>query len=324
MEEKVKDERKFNNSVVIVGYLKENNLEEIQDKKDGCSVIRGSLTIALNDTESHKVQFYVKEDRGNQKSIAKYGKMRELLPTNTISIASFLKANPTSDFAIASNASTKLYAMARIEEYVRKENGKEVSSVTLRGFTAGIKKANDVKPFKPEARFDVHVYLEKIMPEIKDETETGRLLVTGLIPSYNGVMHRVLFIAPTENNVASYIEDHYRERETTELFGDIKSITNSVLKESQGSYFGEARGAQYETTFIRERIITGGSQDSIAEDEPNAITNEEVKKGLVERETKMLEAEKKTTTKPTPATQPKVESKNMFDNFDFSGTNDLF
>lgn len=333
LEEK-KVEKRFSNIVNVSGYLRENNLELVKDK-EGNPVISGSFTIAVTEDESHKMRVYLKQpaDMKVEKDAKRWDAMKALLPTNTISIASYLKSNPTADFAVASSMSTKVWAVGSMEEYVRKENGKELSTTTLRVIRAGVRTASD-KPFNPGASFQVDVYIESMNPEIVDEQETGRVILVGLVPLYK-YFGKFTFVAPAENNVAQYILDHYNVTDTTRLFGKLSCVKHSKAKAETGNYFGQVSTPQYETTFVREKIITGGSAESINCDEPNAITKDEVREGLTGREARMLEADKKSTSKPAntgfsaaakPASVTPAASKPSegFDPMNWDGLGDMF
>ena len=50
-----KKEKQNKNSVIIVGYLKENNLEKVSNPEKG-DIIRGSLLIAVDESKSYKVE----------------------------------------------------------------------------------------------------------------------------------------------------------------------------------------------------------------------------------------------------------------------------
>lgn len=274
------------NSVKIVGYLKENNLEIVSNSTGG-KVIRGSLIVSTDKISSHKIQFYIPETTYGGEASHGYESMLELLPENTITIASYLKDNESADFDTAANASTKVWVMARLEEYASRMGERERSMVTLRGFKAGFSKV-DKYPFAPCAEFDVDVYLMGMTPEVIDGKETGRLLMEGLLPKYDGCVDKIDFIAVSEDGVAKYINGHYGVGDTVNLKGDVISLQERQLVQVDDSeYFGRASAPQYETNFVRERRVVGGSKNPIHDGEEGSITKDFVKEGLVKREEKM-------------------------------------
>lgn len=311
-------EKKKTNTVKLVGYLKENNLEQITNAR-GDKVIRGSLIIATDKISSHKVQFYVAETTSNGEDSKDYASLLTLLPDNTITIASFLKENSSADFDTAANASSKVWVMARFEEYATRSGERTRSMVTLKGFRAGFSKAD--KAFTPCAEFDVDVYVNKIEPEVENEEKTGRLLIEGLIPKYNGSVDVVDFVAVSEDGVAKYIGEHYAVGDTANLKGDVVSLQDRQLVETEDTeYFGRSSGPQYETKFIRERRVVGGSKNPLHEGDEGAITKQFVKEGLAARELKMDENGAKAKSSPnsgaqTAAAAPKKTSTS--DDLDF-------
>ena len=285
-EVKVKQPKR-KNSFLVVGFLRENNLEVVTDKK-GQKVIRGKVTIAVNATNSHTVQFYVTENKMDGTKNDAYTKMLSLLPSNTLSIAAYLSSNPSATYEIAANAASKVWCHGRMEEYVYfDEENKERSMTTLKGDRLGFKTAQDQTPFSPQALFDCEIYIEKIIPEYKDEAETGRYLVTGLYPYYNGRMMRFNFVAPSEDGIADYIVSNYHPTDTVTVTCDMinMAIKKSPTDVPASNSFGRAlsMGNQIKTTFVKENIIRGGSQTPVAQGEPGCITTADVKDGLAQR-----------------------------------------
>ena len=286
-------QKRYANSVKVVGYLKENNLE-LTTNKDGVNIIRGSIIIANSETNAHKVQFYMSEYSSTGKLNEDFESMKAMLPTNCISIASYLKNNPDSSFEMASNASSKVWCMARFDEYGTKKGENETTYITLKGFKAGFKTAMDKSPFNPCAEFTVDVYISEIEPEkiYNDETEitTGRLVVTGLLPIYDESVQQISFVAPVEDNIAAYIEKNYKVGDTVTLRGDVINIVERKLKEgSSQNSFGRQEAPQYETTFVHERLIAGGSATPIHQGQEGSISNDMVKNGLAKRMNKFIE-----------------------------------
>lgn len=276
--------KKLANNVVLTGYLKENNLEKIVNKS-GIDVIRGSIIIATDEINAHKVQFYVAATTTNGEPSKDFAKLEEILPGRTTTVASVLKEDPTADFTTALNAATKVYATARFDEYaLKEENGEERSVVSLKGFRAGPKTISD-GVFKPRAEFTADIFINDLKEE---EGGTGRIVIDGLMPKYDKSVQKVEFIAPVEDGIADYIKGHYHITNTVTLKGDLINTAEKILKEdNSSSFFGRSDGPQYETKFVRERIIRGGSATPICNGEEGSITTAAVKAGLAERALRM-------------------------------------
>ena len=286
---KEKEKRKSitrSNTAKIVGYLKENNLERVRSAKD-MNVIRGAITVAINKISSYKVQFYIPEFLSNGDESKDYQALEELLPENTITVASYLKQNAEANFDAAITAASRVWVMAHIEEYASRKGERVTSAPTLRGFKAGFAKGD--KPFTTCAEFDVDIYVNNIEPEVVDEQETGRLLVEGLIPKYNGSVDKVDFIAVAEDGVAAYVKANYHCGDTVNIRGDLVNIQERIVKEQDTSEsFGRPSAPTYDTKFIKERRILGGTAHPIKQGEEGCIPTDFIKEGLVKREEQMV------------------------------------
>ena len=274
------------NTVSIKGYLKENTLEQVTSST-GDQVIRGALLVATDALNAHKIQFYISETKFNGEHSADFDRMQELLPAKTVSMASFLKDASAADFAMATNAATKVWVMAHFDEYATRNGERMTSLVTLRGDRAGLATA-DKGPFVPKAEFSATIYINKMEPE-QDEAggATGRIKIEGLLPRYKGLLNVIDFIAVADNNVAEVARTYWHVGDTVRIDGDLVSLAlRKKIEGAENSSFGRPRAPQYETTFIRERRIMGGpSKEPIRGD--GALTKDMVKTGLALREAKM-------------------------------------
>ena len=285
MAEKKKDSN--TNIVSIKGYLKENTLEQVTSST-GDLVIRGALLVATDALNAHKIQFYVPETRFNGDHSADFDRMQELLPAKTVTMASFLKDASAADFEMAANAATKIWVMARFDEYATRNGERTTSMVTLKGMRAGVATA-DKGPFVPKAEFSATIYINTMEPE-EDEVNgaTGRIKIEGLLPKYSGQLDIIDFVAVTDNGVADVVRANWHVGDTVKIEGDLVSLAlRKKVEETENSSFGRSRAPQYETTFIRERRIVGGSKNPIKGD--GELTKDMVKEGLALREAKMVQ-----------------------------------
>lgn len=282
-----KKKNSSNNTVSIKGYLKENTLEQITDS-NGNQSIRGSLLIATDALNAHKVQFYVSENGFDGTHSTDYDRLLDLLPAKTTSMASFLKDSSAADFEMAANAATKVWAMGRLDEYATRNGERTTSMVTLKGFRAGLATV-DKGPFVPRAEFSATIYINAMEPE-KDEAGglTGRISIQGLLPKSKGLLDMVDFVAVADNGVAEIVKANWHVGDTVKIEGDLVSlaIRKKVEDTDEGSSFGRTRAPQYETTFIRERRIVGGGRSPIKGE--GELTPDKVKEGLALREAKMI------------------------------------
>lgn len=316
-----KEQKKKQNSVHIVGYLKENNLEQvtIQDKGE---VIRGSVIVATDETSSYKVQFYVSEILKNGGESEDFNALSELLPNKVTSIASYLKNNPGSTFKEATENALKIWVLAKLEEFASSVGERTKSMVLLKGFKAGVKQETDESPFSPHAEFTTDIFVSKIKKEViyedendEDGTETGRLIVTGVIPTYDESAYVIDFIAPAEGGIAEFMEGTYAVGDTGTIKGDLVNVDKKVLKEDseeEEEFFGVPAGPQYRTIFIRERVIRGLSKKPLHQGDEGCFTKQAIKEALAKRATKMAENGKREQNKAKKEETPKAETKKEF------------
>ena len=284
--------RRVANKVQIEGYLRENNLELIRNDKQE-EVIRGSLVVALDNVRSCRAQFYVsrfntlKPGETTRQESKAYSRLVELLPGNTVSISSLMKDQAAMTFDVAKESATKVWIIGALQEYIRKdEKGEVISSTTIKGLTAGIKTESDKHPFTQKAEFEVEMYIEGKRPEMKDGEETGRIVLTGLIPEYDDSVSRIEFVTEL-GDATDYIEENYNVGQTVKVYGDVINTYVRVEKEGGGHTFGRTLEPQYETTFTSERQIFGGTATPLDEDDENALKKAEIKAALALRQQKI-------------------------------------
>ena len=284
--------RRVANKVQIEGYLRENNLELIRNDKQE-EVIRGSLVVALDNVRSCRAQFYVsrfntlKPGETTRQESKAYGRLVELLPGNTVSISSLMKDQAAMAFDVAKESATKVWIIGALQEYIRKdEKGEVISSTTIKGLSAGIKTESDKHPFTQKAEFEVEMYIEGKRPEMKDGEETGRIVLTGLIPEYDDSVSRIEFVTEL-GDATDYIEENYNVGQTVKVYGDVINTYVRVEKEGGGHTFGRTLEPQYETTFTSERQIFGGTATPLDEDDENALKKAEIKAALALRQQKI-------------------------------------
>ena len=284
--------RRVANKVQIEGYLRENNLELIRNDKQE-EVIRGSLVVALDNVRSCRAQFYVsrfntlKPGETTRQESKAYSRLVEVLPGNTISISSLMKDQAAMTFDVAKESATKVWIIGALQEYIRKdEKGEVISSTTIKGLSAGIKTESDKHPFTQKAEFEVEMYIEGKRPEMKDGEETGRIVLTGLIPEYDDSVSRIEFVTEL-GDATDYIEENYNVGQTVKVYGDVINTYVRVEKEGGGHTFGRTLEPQYETTFTSERQIFGGTATPLDEDDENALKKAEIKAALALRQQKI-------------------------------------
>ena len=198
-----------------------------------------------------------------------------------------MKDQAAMTFDVAKESATKVWIIGALQEYIRKdEKGEVISSTTIKGLTAGIKTESDKHPFTQKAEFEVEMYIEGKRPEMKDGEETGRIVLTGLIPEYDDSVSRIEFVTEL-GDATDYIEENYNVGQTVKVYGDVINTYVRVEKEGGGHTFGRTLEPQYETTFTSERQIFGGTATPLDEDDENALKKAEIKAALALRQQKI-------------------------------------
>lgn len=142
--------------------------------------------------------------------------------------------------------------------------------------------------FTPKAEFEVEVFVKSVVPEIKNEEETGRLKVNTIIPVFGGKVIPFEFMVSEQD--ANYVSDNYEVGCTTSIYGEI--VNFKEVKEIEIPVaFGKPQ-KKITTKTIREYLITGGT-DPYEEDDTKVFSIEALKKAMVERETYLLELKNK-------------------------------
>lgn len=314
---------KITNRVDVMGYLRENNLQSSTTTK-GDRVITGTLTVAFDKFNSIRINVYAIDKSPEKRTENKaYKALCNLLPNCTTSLKSQLEANPTATFDTVKDVVTKISAHCELQEYAfNDDNGKEQSryKVQLLNWFDSIHVAAADK-FIPEnigAKFTVDAYIESIRPEMKkvgeDVEETGRFLVTGLTPNFAGLMQRITYVTEA-GSVSDYIQEHWRVGECTYFTGVVNNLMVVEQKAGVQQGFGQSAANTTTTTFIEERMIRGGGQESFDANEDGmekaGFTSTDVKEGLVKRATKIAENANKQVEKAANANQPPKATKDF-------------
>jgi hypothetical protein len=271
--------RQADNSVKIEGVLREIKLEEKND------VINGDIIIATDAQSEHAVGVYVNRLTKENKSNRAYSGLQTLMEEcKDTSVAALMKEGRTLDDAM--EIATKIRIGGRNGGNLRRNefyaNDEFISRPSI---SANYFNRITDKSYSPQAVFEVECYFEKIRKEIKDDEETGRLLIDVIIPLYGGTVIPFEFVA--EGEVAEYIESNYEAKRTGRIWGDIINIVERTVTKKSG--FGKDK-EDVKVNFTREFLITGGNEEQYDEDDSNTYSTEAIKKAWVVRESETLPA----------------------------------
>ncbi len=178
------------------------------------------------------------------------------------------------------------------------QNGNLISFPRINAsFITKVKKED----FKPSATFSVTFAVANAGYELnKDDVETDKYYVTGVLPQYGGKVDVIKFYTANKN-VTEAISEYWNQGDTVRASGrlNFSSRTETVVKEVDfGDPIEDTR-----TVNVSELLITGGSSTPLEGD--FAFDQDEIVQALAERKARLAELKDK---KKTPAKKAPVQT----------------
>ena len=285
------------NEVFIEGILKEKTLElatiNVQGKK--ADVIRGELVISDKENSEHRVRVFANKLTKEGKENSVYKGLKTVMD-EYVSVAEALKLGQTAE---AADKVRITKGKIGLNEYYTPNGELRSFPIVTTNFVNRVKDGT----YNPKAEFSLEFYFDNILPEIKDNEETGRLIVKGIVPVYGGEVIPLTFIVADEDAV-NYIQTNYEKGKTGKVWGELVNTVEITKIVEQG--FGKAK-EKIVTKIINELVITGGEEDQYNEDDERSYSTDLIKKAMAERDIKLDELlknskdnGKKTKTNNTP------------------------
>lgn len=135
-------------------------------------------------------------------------------------------------------------------------------------------------PSEDSADAEISGVIKNIVPETKDDEETGRIFVEFVSFGYNGVAEPFKFVV--ESDLAKDFEEYYEIGTSAKLYYEIKTRqVGSVRKVSGG--FGR-REAKITSGYTVQEFSIFRGDDAFEEDDEYFVSVETVQKALNERE----------------------------------------
>lgn len=278
--------------VEVIGILSENKLEEVV--KDGKKSIRGDIVIQTGDINFVTFSVFVSEKKNDGTDNPTYSGIKTVMEQYD-SIAKVGKEN-------ASKVSVT-NGQIRPNSYVGKDGQVHCA---MRFQNTFFNRCNE-DTFDPHAWFEVEMVISSVAPEVytsgeNQGEETGRAIVKGWLPTYNGI-EPITLIAPEEDGIAEAILDDYKANDTVKFYGDIVNSRAEITEEIPVK-IGKPR-VRKRSIYKNEMIITNAS-DVYGEDSdtptPEPYDIEAIRKAITERELK-LEEEKNNAKQPVAASK---------------------
>lgn len=285
------------NEVVIDGILSEVKLQEGTDK-NGNPAIYGEYKVRTTNTINgieYKVEIPV---RVYQAKVTKTGKDNPAYATAQKIMKDYV--------SIAAGGEDKATTIRLSEKSTNLHENFFLSKTTNQMvFSSGIRASfvNEINraDMNPGARFKSIIVIGGMEPEInKDDEETGRLIIKGILPQWGGKVDVIDFVVANKK-IVDHINNNWKKGDTVLIGGYINYVSIIETKTDDSNTFGEVMQSQT-TKSVKEYIITGGHEEALSEEE-GAYDNDLIATALQERQARIEEAKKGGNTpvkKPAP------------------------
>ena len=280
--------RQANAKALCEGIVSEIDLKEVVE--EGKKKVEGSITIKTSDVNFIRYNVNVNEKTKAGAENKTYAGIQTVM----------------NEYKSIANAGEEEADKVRVNGDLNIYTGQNGVVVGYKSnFFNRIKNADE---FEPKAEFSVEVFINSIVPEVNGEgDETGRIVVNGWVPTYNGIEPIKLY---AEDDVASAIDGMFEPGQTVEFYGEI--VNNKIEKITEIPVaIGKPR-RKVETTYKNELVITGASE-AYAEGESaeKPYDADTIKAAIQERENKIAEEKAKAQSgqKATQAAKPSGASK---------------
>ena len=271
--------RQAKNAIRIEGILATKELEESSDANG--RVVKGSLSIKVDDTNTIKVKVYVgekKKDGGENPAFK--GIMTVLNEYKSIA-------------EVGEEAADKIRTTAQFNTYQNSNGANAVS------YQASFFSRSD--NFNPQRTFSAECYIMSTSREVDSEgNETGRVNVKAISPNFAGI-DILEMVAPKSNELdPNFGESVYDTLEVGATYKIEGEVVNSRVEKKAVAAFGKVRG---DVDYKNELVITGGTP---AYEEDRAYDSEAIRLAIQEYEDtqKRKAAERQSKAPSTSAAKP--------------------
>lgn len=270
--------RQANAKAFVHGIVSEKDLKVVTE--EGKTKITGSLTVKTSDVNFVKFNVSVNEKTNAGTENKTYAGIQTVM-NEYKSIAE-----------VGEDEATRVKVSGDLSPFTGK-NGEKVVSYRSNFFNR--LKADE--ELAPKAEFSVEMFISGINLELDTEgVETGRTVVSGWVPTYNGI-EPIDLVA--EGEVAQAVDSGFEPGQTVEFYGDIinnriETVTEIPVK------IGKPR-KKVSVEFKSDLIITGASEayeEGITPELPYAT--ETIEAAIQERKNKLEEAKAKAQSGAKP------------------------
>lgn len=282
--------REAENQVVVEGLFAENRLEDVEI--DGMKVIRGEFDVEVAEGEIHTFRVYATEKKkdGTENSI--YKGLKTVM-NEYKSIASHGREE-------ADKVRITRGRLGLNEYYGQDGQLKQYTQLS----TNFVNRVSASDKFEPKAEFEVELFVHSVSDEIKNDEETGRAILKGYVPLFNGSVIPLQFVVDKDG--ADFVKDNYEPGTTVKVFGEIINRVE-IKKTEEKVAFGKPK-EKITRNIVRELLVTGG-YDPYEEDSPKAFDPNLIKVSLIGREIYLENLKNKKKEEPKKEEKPAFGSK---------------
>lgn len=278
--------RQGNAKIYVEGIVSEKDLKTVTE--DNVTRIEGSITV-----KTSEVNFVTLNVRVNEKTKAG-AENKTYAGIQTV-------MNEYKTIAEHGEAEAdRIRVTADINPYRNKNSGEEIIGYKSNFFN----RLKSTDEFDPKSEFSIEMFISSIIPEIENGDETGRIVVNGWLPTYNGI-EPIKLVA--EEDLAADIESAFEPGQTVEFYGE--AVNNRITKTTTIPVaIGKPR-TQTKTIYKNDLVITGASmpyEEGVSLEKPYEADT--IKAAIQVREDKIKEDQEKakngvgkTTQKPSGA-----------------------
>ena len=264
--------KQADNKLEIAGILAEKDLHEGKNNNNNKKTIEGYVTFKIDELNQIRVRVSADETKKDGASNPAYENL----------VAFNQNASSIADVG-AENASKIYTGSGQLNPYHSAQSNNDVL-----GYRTSFITVSNREEFEPKAQATVELYIKAIVPEVdKEGNETGRMLVKGWMPTYNGIEPLTL-IAPVEDGIADSIGDVFQSGDTATFYADVINNRVEVVKEIPVR-LGKPK-IEKTVTYTNELIITGASEPYAEE---KAYDKGAIQKAIQERDDHIKEAASK-------------------------------
>lgn len=279
MEEKKTNLREADAKIFVEGLLAEKSLEV--KTENGKAKIAGYLTLKTSDVNFVRIGVNVNEKTKNGADNKCYTGMKTVM-NEYKSISE-----------VGEEEADKLKVSGEINLY------RDKKGIDTIGFKSNF--FNRVKvgeEYTPRGEFRVETYISNITPEVDKEGEkTGRMLVHGWVPTYNGI-EPIKLVADEE--IGRAIKNTFEIGETVEFYGDIINQRIETVTEIPVA-IGKPR-KKVTTEYKNAMLIHGASEayeEGVTPEKP--YEKETILAAIQERKNRIEEEKTKTQSSKKPS-----------------------